>query len=279
VVADSADVPVANAKATTSCVPGQCLWQTQEWLESPHAYHDAAAQWRNATHQHADDRKPPRGAPTFYTGGTNGYGHACISLGDGKIRSTDCPSSGNVGNTDIGWPERAWGLKYAGWTEDIGGVDIPWLRNVARGVRREGGQFGMSEIEKFKNGKDQRFTGNDLWQTVVIDDDRSLSFCTGPCQYLVVACVEISDLEVGAVCQFRFQAVRDFPDDRPTEIAESYPIKEFLGTAGKTYDQIVWASNLGESTGTAKRRLRLFIAPPNGVTVTVANVTSTCLHD
>lgn len=126
-VVQTADQAVSNAKATTSCDAGMCLWQTQEWMQSPHVYPDATAQWHGAARQHPGDRNPPRGAPVFYTGGSSGHGHACISLGDGKIRSTDCTSTYHVSDTDLGWPERTWGLKYAGWTEDIGNVDVPYL--------------------------------------------------------------------------------------------------------------------------------------------------------
>jgi hypothetical protein len=41
------------------------------------------------------------------------------------MRSTDCTSAYDVSDTDIGWPERAWGYTYLGWTEDLNGVVLP----------------------------------------------------------------------------------------------------------------------------------------------------------
>lgn len=125
-VVQTADEVIGNAKSWSSCDVGMCLWTCQEWYESPHAYPDASTQWREAEHKHTDD-DPPAGAPVFWTGGGHGYGHIAVSLGGSRIRSTDCTSNGDVSDCDLSWPRTHWGLTYAGWTEDIGGVDLPFL--------------------------------------------------------------------------------------------------------------------------------------------------------
>ena len=68
---------------------------------------------------------PPRGAVVLWTGGSHGYGHAALSLGNHKILTTDPPGhSGGVGTQPLSMPETRWGLHYAGWTT-WWGVDLP----------------------------------------------------------------------------------------------------------------------------------------------------------
>jgi hypothetical protein len=53
-------------------------------------------------------------------------GHVALSLGGGKIRSTDWPSKGKVGTTTIATLNRTWTKqRYRGWSEDINGVRLP----------------------------------------------------------------------------------------------------------------------------------------------------------
>lgn len=107
--------------------PGMCLQWTRTMAGVGAVYPDAATAWANAKKKHPGDRKPPEGAPTWYTGGSQGYGHACVSMGGGMMRSTDAGGAGRNATVDIGWPERAWGMRYAGWSEDINGVTVPGL--------------------------------------------------------------------------------------------------------------------------------------------------------
>lgn len=115
---------VANALASTIYSPGMCLqWTRLQFGVGPSAP-DATAGWAAATKRSPGDRNPPVGVPVWWTGGSAGHGHVAVSLGGGKIRTTDVPS-GHVGTVDLGYPERVWRLKYAGWSEDINGVTIP----------------------------------------------------------------------------------------------------------------------------------------------------------
>lgn len=68
------------------------------------------------------DRNPPRGVPVAYG---NKHGHRAMSLGGGKIRSTDAGGHGKVATVDLDWPEKTWGLKYLGWSDTIDGQAIP----------------------------------------------------------------------------------------------------------------------------------------------------------
>lgn len=125
-VAQIASQAVANANAYVSCIPGLCLKYTRTWLMIDSRYQSAAVSWYEADRQHAGDRNPPTGAPVFWTGGSKGYGHIALSVGNGKIRSTDIPS-GKVATVDLDYVERFWGQKYMGWSEDLNGVLIPYL--------------------------------------------------------------------------------------------------------------------------------------------------------
>ena len=84
----------------------------------------AAAKVRSAGKLHADGH-PPRGAIVLWTGGSHGYGHAALSLGDGQILTTDPPGHpGGVGATPLSMPAVDWHLHYEGWT-DWWGEDLP----------------------------------------------------------------------------------------------------------------------------------------------------------
>ena len=68
----------------------------------PSLYGSAIDAWNGSAQKHPGDRNPPEGAPCYYRGGS--YGHAVISVGGGRIRSTDCTSATYVNDTDLGWP-------------------------------------------------------------------------------------------------------------------------------------------------------------------------------
>ena len=60
----------------------------------------------------------------FWTGGSHRAGHVAMSLGHGRIISTDLPYTGHVTRTSLSAPGAHWGLRYLGWTEDLEGVRI-----------------------------------------------------------------------------------------------------------------------------------------------------------
>jgi hypothetical protein len=87
---------------------------------------DAVDGWKSEpTSKRHTDRHPPRGVPVAWGGGSHGNGHRAVSLGNGKIRSTDAGGRGRVATVDLDWPEKAWGLTYLGWSETISGLEIP----------------------------------------------------------------------------------------------------------------------------------------------------------
>ena len=66
------------------------------------------------------DGPPPRGAWVGYSYGSNG--HACLSLGDGRIATTDPSSGAMVGIEDLDYPNK-WGASgWDVWTDQYNGV-------------------------------------------------------------------------------------------------------------------------------------------------------------
>lgn len=124
---------VEAALRTTHNVPNTCQLVTRGWFNAPSVGDfdgdgaaDAEDGWKSEplSARHSD-RNPPAGVPVSYLGGSRDNGHRAISLGNGKIRSTDAGGSGRTATVDLAWPERTWGLKYVGWSETIDGIPIP----------------------------------------------------------------------------------------------------------------------------------------------------------
>ena len=122
-VAGSGQEAVANARAIKSGYSGMCQKFTRVSWEVGSLYGSAIDAWNGAKEKHPGDRTPPVGAPCYYRGGN--YGHAVVSIGDGRIRSTDCYRGGQISEVPLSWPETSWGYEYLGWTGDINAVDLP----------------------------------------------------------------------------------------------------------------------------------------------------------
>jgi len=99
-----------------------CLSFVRTRYGLPIRHHSAIAAWHAARHKHYG--LPPAGVPVFWSGGSRGHGHVAISLGHGRIISTDLPYPGHVTRTTLSAPRRHWGLHYLGWTEDLNGYRI-----------------------------------------------------------------------------------------------------------------------------------------------------------
>lgn len=151
-VASNADEATDNAKSYSNCEPGYCLKYVRTWLEIGSQQPSAIEAWENANHKH-EGRNPPRGAPCFYKGGN--YGHIVLALNNREsdgvqmVRTTDAPSSGKVTTQTISWCENNWGYRYLGWTEDLNGIWIPWLKEEQPDWRASGKVY----VEKLHKGQ------------------------------------------------------------------------------------------------------------------------------
>lgn len=126
----SASEAVAVARRYTSFRSQYCLLWVQTVLGAPNAGPYAAWAWEHNT-QHRGDPHPPAGVPVYYLGSR--YGHICLSVGGGRVRSTDWPRAGRAGQTapvaeaNIQDIARAWGRTYVGWTSTLAGIAIPGI--------------------------------------------------------------------------------------------------------------------------------------------------------
>ena len=118
---------VARARSYTAYQVGYCLNFVWNSIASPTHFGipDAKAGWAATVHRHTSDT-PPAGVPVYWAGGD--HGHVAISVGGGRVRSTDYPSKGRVGEVGIDDLSRIWHLRYLGWGADFCGHAIP---NVA----------------------------------------------------------------------------------------------------------------------------------------------------
>jgi hypothetical protein len=124
---NTAEQTATNAENDHHNDPGMCLQVCRQWAGIGSCWPDASTAWREALDKHAGDRSDiPRGAPVYWTGGSQGHGHIAISVGGGQVRSTDANGSGNVATRPLSWFDTNWSsLDFAGWAEDINGVHIP----------------------------------------------------------------------------------------------------------------------------------------------------------
>lgn len=106
-----------------------CLWECQEIYPTNHWYPSAIVQWKSAKKKHTSKKHIPIGAPVYYEGGQ--YGHVVLYVGDGKVRSTDAAGAGKMGTVPLEWFEKAWNYKFVGWSEDLGGKDIEFDKEIS----------------------------------------------------------------------------------------------------------------------------------------------------
>lgn len=127
-----------SAESSKINVPGTCqLWTRTQFGASSAGDQDrdgdadAVDGWKSepTSARHPGDRNPPRGVPVAFSGGSKGFGHRAVSLGGGKIRSTDMTATGYkagvVGTTTIAQIEHSMRVTYLGWSDTITGVTIP----------------------------------------------------------------------------------------------------------------------------------------------------------
>lgn len=61
----------------------------------------------------------------YWLGGSRGHGHIAVSLGGGRVRSSDAGGRGIVATVPLGWVEQMWNLPYAGWADNVNDRQIP----------------------------------------------------------------------------------------------------------------------------------------------------------
>ena len=113
---------IKNALATTRNPVGMCDHQVGVYYGyGSSGYATAIAHWNAtpATDKHPGDVNAPAGALVFWSGGSSGAGHVALSLGGGKIVSTDYPRAGITSTTTIDAISNGWGEHYMGWATPV----------------------------------------------------------------------------------------------------------------------------------------------------------------
>ena len=123
----SASEAVRYARRFTTNRRGMCLYHVQTWLGAPWSGPYAEWAYHKWGGQHPGDKNPPPGVPVYWHNPRSRYGHIALSVGGGRVRSTDWPGSGRVSELSIDQMTRAWGLQYLGWSSRIGGQAIPGI--------------------------------------------------------------------------------------------------------------------------------------------------------
>lgn len=113
---------VRRASAARTNTRNLCLRVVRGWLGVGARYPSALTAWNRARHKHPGDKHPPAGVPVFWGG--RPFGHVALSIGGGKVRSTDWPRAGRVGTASIDEITRGWRKPYLGWTSDLNGQDV-----------------------------------------------------------------------------------------------------------------------------------------------------------
>lgn len=156
---------VQRALASKTCVPGKCQAWTRQLYNAPavgdvdkDGDSDAVDGWRSEPEEtkHRGDYNPPRGVPLAWKGGSSGFGHRAISLGERKVRSIDVNGPGTVGTVDIKWFERNWDMEYIGWSETISGILIPKVVRPPAPTKKSNMQIAREVIDgRWGHGADR----------------------------------------------------------------------------------------------------------------------------
>ncbi len=77
---------------------------------------------------------PPKGTVVVLKPkpGAAGRWHVCLSLGGGKIRTTDFPVKGGIADTTIAKLEAGWHYEMVGWTDYFEGVTVTYDKPAAK---------------------------------------------------------------------------------------------------------------------------------------------------
>lgn len=113
---------IKNAMNTTRNAVGMCDRVVASYFGySSSGYATAIVHWNSIppSSKHPGDTNAPAGSLVFWSGGSTGAGHVALSLGGGKIVSTDYPRSGITSATTIDAISNGWGEHYMGWSAPV----------------------------------------------------------------------------------------------------------------------------------------------------------------
>ena len=170
---------VAASRRWTTNQYGMCLYTVQTWLAAPWSGPWAEDAWNRWGGQHRGDKNPPAGVPVYWHNPRSKYGHIALSVGGGRIRCTDYPSSRRVGELTIDQMSAVWNIQYLGWAERFSGGAIqglhvatahspsPWSHGDVYASKLHYGQRNSDSVRRLQYrlnrmhgvGADTRITG------------------------------------------------------------------------------------------------------------------------
>lgn len=262
---NDAEQTAQSAEKSTSNDPGYCLQWSRERAAIGSKYPDATTAWKNTKAQrHPGDTNPPRGAMCYWTGGSKGYGHIAVSLGGGKIRSSDAGGSGRPATVDLTWPATYWGLPYAGWADNVNDVNIP---GVSSGDDNNGEDDEMPQYDHASTSKTQKIKANEwvgiVWTNVpagpAIKPGDKLAALGG--RKYSAALHATFEAPKGSTIRLRAVEVES------SSTAETNPQTEFLATSGSSFAEYV--HNGGVQKG---RSLAFRVSCSQDATMTAADL-------
>jgi hypothetical protein len=114
---------------------GMCLMRQRMLLGIDARYPSAIAAWDAAEHRQSFESwaDVPWMAPVFSTYSGSKYGHVMMAGGrarDGErlLYTTDQYGDGRITRVRASFITGTWGHRILGWTRDLNGVTIPYLR-------------------------------------------------------------------------------------------------------------------------------------------------------
>lgn len=109
---------LANCASTRTWTQGMCgQFCARMYGYGASGYASALAQWQQlpAAVKHPGSANAPAGALYFWGGGSHGYGHVAVAVGDGSCWSIDIQGAGTVARVPYSQISQQWGLPYLGW--------------------------------------------------------------------------------------------------------------------------------------------------------------------
>jgi len=186
---EAAQWAIQQVKSGSSGWNNYCERFTETAWGKPGRYKSALAGWEAAKKEGRayQGKTPPPGAMVYWGGGE--YGHAAVSIGGGKIVSTDIKRKGKADIVTIDYLTKQWSKPYLGWADpdkgtklnasaspiDPGSVntdtsvisaqqhanngDKPWWKDLANSV---GNFFGSNTNNNNSASSSNSSSGNEL---------------------------------------------------------------------------------------------------------------------
>lgn len=146
------EIQLVSPNTSVQDYAGWCLRFTQAVYGAPARFPTAWEAWLNTSLKHTDRDLPSVSVPVWFEswgdfgfGEYKNWGHACAWIPGRGILSSPASGYGQTWFSSIEDAERRWGMKFAGWSEDINGLRVA---QVDGSSKQGGGNAKMLMIHK-----------------------------------------------------------------------------------------------------------------------------------